>query len=76
MLNRLLGRIMSPALENLALVVGLFSYDGGLFRGFNGDRGQLPDGPPVAPTHRATIQAFMSSPDRLSLVYRERYTVA
>ena len=34
---------MVPLFENLALVVGLFSYDGGLFWGINGDWEQLPD---------------------------------
>jgi diacylglycerol O-acyltransferase / wax synthase len=32
-----------PLFENLALVVGLFSYNGGLFWGVNGDWEQLPD---------------------------------
>jgi WS/DGAT/MGAT family acyltransferase len=32
-----------PLFENLALVVGLFSYNGGLFWGINGDWEQLPD---------------------------------
>jgi len=32
-----------PLFENMALVVGLFSYNGGLFWGINGDWEQLPD---------------------------------
>ncbi len=32
-----------PLFENLALVVGLFSYDGGLFWGLNADWEQIPD---------------------------------
>ena len=32
-----------PLFENLALVVGLFSYNGGLFWGVNGDWEKLPD---------------------------------
>jgi len=32
-----------PLFENLGIVVGLFSYNGGLFWGFNGDWEQLPD---------------------------------
>ena len=32
-----------PLFENLALVVGLFSYNGGLYWGFNADWEQIPD---------------------------------
>src|SRR5262249_35851668 len=32
-----------PLFENLGLVVGLFSYNGGLFWGINADWEQLPD---------------------------------
>ena len=32
-----------PLFENLGLVIGLFSYNGGLFWGLNGDWEQLPD---------------------------------
>ena len=32
-----------PLFENLALVVGLFSYNGGLYWGLNADWEQIPD---------------------------------
>ena len=32
-----------PLFEGFALVIGLFSYDGGLYWGINGDWEQLPD---------------------------------
>ena len=34
---------MVPLFEGLGLTIGLFSYDGGLYWGLNGDWEQLPD---------------------------------